>query len=167
MAERLVAADASPLIGLAAAGAFHLLHKLFGRVTVTPAVRDEVLAGGSLPGARELTEAIAGGWIEVAGPHGDLTAFADLDAGEASTLALAVESPGRCLVLIDEPSGRAHAHAHGIAVTGLAGVLLSAKRAGLMPSVRPLFERLEASNYRLSQEVIRAVLEQADEAQTT
>ena len=36
-----------------------------------------------------------------------------------------------------------------------------------MPSVRPLFERLEASNYRLSQELIRAVLEQADEAQTT
>lgn len=31
MAERLVAADASPLIGLAAAGAFHLLRTLFGQ----------------------------------------------------------------------------------------------------------------------------------------
>ena len=39
MAERLVAADASPLIGLAAAGAFDLLRKLFGRVTVTAEVR--------------------------------------------------------------------------------------------------------------------------------
>ena len=29
MAERLVTADASPLIGLAAAGAFHLLRTLF------------------------------------------------------------------------------------------------------------------------------------------
>lgn len=46
MAERLVAADASPLIGLAAAGAFDLLHRLFDRVTVTAAVRDEVIAGG-------------------------------------------------------------------------------------------------------------------------
>ena len=155
------------MIGLATAGAFHLLRKLFGRVTVTPVVRDEVLAGGSLPGARELAEAIASGWIEVAGAHGDVAPFADLDAGEASTLALAVESPGRCLVLIDEPLGRAHAHAYGIAVTGLAGVLLAAKRAGFIPSVRPLFERLEASNFRLSGEVIRAVLEQADEAQTT
>jgi len=45
MAKRLVAADASPLIGLAAAGAFSLLRDLFGRVTVTEAVRDEVQAG--------------------------------------------------------------------------------------------------------------------------
>lgn len=46
MAERFVVADASPLIGLAAAGAFDPLRRLFGRVTVTAAVRDEVLAGG-------------------------------------------------------------------------------------------------------------------------
>ena len=37
MAERLVAADASPLIGLAAAGAFDLLRSLFVRITVTEA----------------------------------------------------------------------------------------------------------------------------------
>ena len=59
MADRFVAADASPLIGLATAGAFHLLKELFGRVRVTPAVRSEVLAGGSLPGASELAAAIA------------------------------------------------------------------------------------------------------------
>jgi len=109
MADRFVAADASPLIGLATAGAFHLLKDLFGRVTVTPAVRDEVLAGGSLPGAPELAEAIASGWIELAETHGDVPALADLDAGEASTLALAVESPDEWLVLIDEPLGRARA----------------------------------------------------------
>lgn len=54
MASRLVVADASPLIGLAAAGAFDLLRRLFGQVTITDSVRDEVLAGGERPGAREL-----------------------------------------------------------------------------------------------------------------
>lgn len=34
MAKRLVAADASTLIGLVAAGAFGLLHRRFGCVTV-------------------------------------------------------------------------------------------------------------------------------------
>ena len=58
MAERLVAADASPLIGLAAAGAFHLLRTLFDQITVTAAVRDEVLPGTQLPGGNELAEAI-------------------------------------------------------------------------------------------------------------
>ena len=85
-----------------------------------------------------------------------MAAFADLDAGEASTLALAVESPDHFLVLIDEPLGRARGHASRIAVTGLVGVLLAAKRAGFIPSIRPLFERLE---------VIRAALEQAGEVQ--
>ena len=167
MAERLVAADASPLIGLAAAGAFDLLRALFDRVTITAAVRDEVLAGGGRPGARELTEAIERGWIEVAAVRPDRDRFTDLGAGEASTLALAINHPGRCLVLMDETLGRAHARAHGIAVTGLAGVLLAAKRVGLIPNVGPFLERLERSDFRLSEELIRTVLEQAGEAPTT
>ena len=167
MAERLVAADASPLIGLAAAGAFDLLRRLFDRVTVTAAVRDKVLAGGARPGARELTEAIESGWIEVAAVRPDRERFTDQGAGEASTLTLAIEHPGRCLVLMDEPLGRAHAQAHGIAMTGLVGVLLAAKRAGLVSSVGPLLERLEESNFRLSEELIRTVLEQAGEVPAT
>ena len=68
---------------------------------------------------------------------------------------------------MDEPLGRAHARTHGIAVTGLAGVLLAAKRAGLISSVRHYLERLEASNFRLSEELIRTILEQAGEAPAT
>ena len=41
MDARLVAADASPLIGQAAAGAFGVLHKLFGTVTVAAVVPDD------------------------------------------------------------------------------------------------------------------------------
>ena len=163
MAERLVAADASPLIGLAAAGAFDLLRRLFERVTVTAEVRDEVMAGGGRPGVREMAEAIDNGWMVVAVAGPDKAQFADLGAGEASTLALAIESPGPCLILMDEPVGRAHARARGIPVTGLAGVLLAAKRAGFISRVSPLLERLEGSNFRLSEEVIRTVLEQAGE----
>ena len=164
MAERFVAADASPLIGLAAAGGFDLLRRLFGRVTVTRSVRDEVWAGGDRPGARELAEAVEAGWIEVWRADVDAGLFSDLDVGEASTLALACRHSGRCLVLIDEPFGRSHARLNGIAATGLAGVLLAAKRAGLIPAVQPYFERLGMSGFRLSQEVVCAILEQAGEA---
>ena len=167
MAERLVVADASPLIGLAVAGAFDLLRRLFGRVTVTAAVRDEVMAGGDRPGAREMSEAIANGWVEVAANPMGGEHFTNLGAGEGSTLTLAIESPGQCLVLMDEPLGRAHARAHGIAATGLAGVLLAAKRAGFILSVRHYLGRLEAGNFRLSEELIQTVLEQAGEAPET
>lgn len=40
--ERLVFGDASPLIGLAAAGGFNLLRRLFGALRVTAAVRDAI-----------------------------------------------------------------------------------------------------------------------------
>ena len=165
MAERLVAADASPLIGLAAAGGFDLLRRLFGRLVVTTQVRDEVLAGGELPGARELGDAIRDGWIKVEHVRTDATNLRDLDAGEASTLTLAALHDGPCLVLMDEPSGRLYARSHGLNVTGLAGVLLAAKNAHLVASVRPFFERLEKSNFRLSTAIVRAVLEQAGEAE--
>ncbi|MDE2816064.1 MAG: DUF3368 domain-containing protein [Chloroflexota bacterium] len=163
MAERLVAADASPLIGLAAAGAFHLLRTLFDQITVTATVRDEVLVGRQLPGAMELAEAIRDGWINVVDVEPDLIAFANLDAGEASTLTLAIRHGRPCLVLMDEPAGRTYAQRHGITVTGLAGMLVEAKNARLTHSVRPLLNRLRASGFRLSDEIIRAILEKAGE----
>ena len=119
-------------------------------------------------GARELTEAIEGGWIEVAAVRADSEHFAELGAGEGSTLALAIEHPSQCLVLMDEPLGRAHARAHGIAVTGLAGGADRGQARGLSYRVFVIFlERLEASNFRLSEEVIQTVLEQAGEAPAT
>lgn len=164
MAKRLVAADASPLIGLAAAGAFDLLRELFGTVTVTAAVRKEVMAGKNRPGARELAAAVRSGWIKVARNPSTLDEFPELDEGEASTLALVLKHGGDCLLLMDEPLGRAHARARGIAVTGLAGVLLAAKHAGRVQRVRPLFERLAQSDFRISDEIIRAVLKEVGEA---
>jgi hypothetical protein len=161
MAERLVAADASPLIGLAAAGAFELLRGLFGRVTVTEAVRDEVQAGADRPGARELAAAIRDGWIEVAPTPAGLEKLPELATGEASTLLLAQEHDGECLVLMDEKLGRARARALELSVTGLAGVLLEASRAGLVDDLRPLFDRLARSDFRISPDVVRAVLDEA------
>ena len=163
MAERLVAADASPLIGLAAAGAFDLLRSLFVRITVTEAVRDEVLAGGELPGASELAAAIQDGWIEVVSDYCRM-GFEELGAGEASTLALALNHQGACLVLMDDPLGRSHVRALGIVATGVAGVLLSAKDARLVHAIRPFFERLERREFRLSKEIVHAILKQAGEA---
>lgn len=164
MASRLVVADASPLIGLAAAGAFDLLRRLFGRITITDSVRDEVLAGGERPGARELAEAIGAGWIIVVNAPCGASIFPTLGAGEASTLAYAMGRSESCLVLMDDLSGRAHARANGLSLTGLAGVLVAARKHGYVDNVRALLKKLEACDFRLSREVIDTLLELAGEA---
>ena len=90
-------------------------------------------------------------------------AFADVDAGGSSTLTLAAAHIGPALILMDEALGRSYANTHGLAVTGVARVLLAAKKAGLVRHVRPFLERLDARNFRLSDQIVRAVLEQAGE----
>ena len=163
MATRLVAVDASSLIGLAKAGAFGLLRDLFGTIAVTRIVRDEVLAREDLPGAQELRSAIDARWASVHDVDADAEAFADLDAGESSTLVLAHAHRGRCLVVMDERHGRSQAEKLGIAVTGVVGILLAGKKEGLLDAVRPILGELDRSGFRLSRNVVKAVLKAADE----
>ena len=165
MAEaRIVLSDASPLIALAAAGVFDLLRALFGSVTVTATVRREVLAGKGRPGDRELREAIRAGWVRVQRARPPDPQLADLDEGEATTLAAAAPLGARCLVLIDDPLARRRARALGLSIVGTAGVLLIAKKRRLIPAVRPLLEALMNRDFRLSAQVVAAVLEEAGEA---
>ena len=143
MATELVVADASTLIGLASAEAFGLLDKLFGQIVVSEAVRDEVLAGGNRAGARELSGAIQSGTIKVLPVKPIAALAASLDVDEAGTPTLGIEDAGLSLVLMDEMIGRSYARSHGLNVTGLVGVLLAARREGLVSSVRPFLERLK------------------------
>ena len=106
MAKELVISDASTMIGLASAEAFDLLCQLFGEVVVTTVVRDEVLAGGDRPDVRELTGAVADGWIKVIHVRPIAALSASLDVGEATTLTPASEHSGLSLVLMDEAIGR-------------------------------------------------------------
>ncbi|HVY65360.1 MAG TPA: DUF3368 domain-containing protein [Gammaproteobacteria bacterium] len=126
-----VIADASPLIGLAAARAFHVLRALYGTVTITRLVKDEVTGHANRPGARELTAAMREGWIRVAPAPPETWTFPALDPGEASTIALARQHAG-ALVLMDDARGREQAAALGIETLGVNAVLLAAKDAGIL-----------------------------------
>ena len=120
--NRFVAADASPLIGLAIAGAFDLLRELYGTLTITRLVKDEITARADLPGAPELETAMREGWIRVAPTPLDTWKLTQIDAGEASTIALACEHE-QALLLMDDKLGCEHASALGLQTTGLMGVL--------------------------------------------
>ena len=163
MARRLVAVDASSLIGLSAIDAFDLLEKLYAEIAVTSAVREEVAAGEGLAGNADLEAALAAGWIRVANAGAEGPDFPGLGAGEASTLRLVVAHRGASLVVIDEQRGRAQAKAFDIPVTGVVGVLLDAKRQGHIQAISSLLERLRSSGFRLSTALVEDVLDQADE----
>lgn len=161
---RTVAADASPLIGLAVAGALHLLRKLYGTVLITRLVKDEAAGDTARPGARELDAALREGWLRVAPTPSDTwSRLEGMDAGEASTIALAAAHDG-ALVLMDDARGRAEALALGLEVVGVADVLLAAKRARLIAAVRPLIERLRRGGFTLPSDSVSQLLDDAGEA---
>ena len=159
---RFVVADASPLIGLATAGALHLLRELYGTVTISRLVKDEVTGQPKRPGARELDAAMREGWVRVAPAPLTTWQLNGLDSGEASTLALAAEHES-ALVLMDDAQGRTQAAALGLEVLDLAGVLLAAKRAQLVAAVRPLLARLKRRGFTMPKDVRRALLHDVGE----
>ena len=84
-------------------------------------------------------------------------------AGEAEVLAVALERPGST-VLLDEKRARRLAGERGVAVIGTVGVVLRAKRVGLIPAVRPVLDALVESGFRLSDGLYRGALQRAGEA---
>lgn len=162
MAAELIAADASPLIGLATVQALPLLRDLFGTVTITRAVRDEVMAGGDLPGAPELDAAMRDGWVRVTPTPMGTWKFQDLGTGEASTIALALQH-GSARILMDDALGRERAAALGLALIDTASLLADAKRARLIDRVAPLLERLTRRGFTIPEASRRAALAAAGE----
>jgi predicted nucleic acid-binding protein len=75
---------------------------------------------------------------------------------------LALESAGAVAVL-DDRLARRFAETLQIQVTGTVGLLLDAKRAGLIPAVAPLLDRLQDLRFRLASHTRQAVLRLAGE----
>lgn len=61
-------------------------------------------------------------------------------------------------VIIDDLAGRRCAEALGIPVRGTLGIVLTAKKRGLIPSARPILEQLRLSGMYLSEKVINQAL---------
>ena len=150
--------NASPLIGLASVAGLAWLPRLFGRVLITPTVRSEVLTGLGRPGEPRIASAIRRREIEVLRRDSPGPELPELDAGEASTIRAALTRGPHVLVVLDEMAARRVARGLGLHCTGTVGVIVEARRAGLVKKVRPLFDRLAEDGFYLAPELIVAVL---------
>ena len=158
MAQEAAFVDASPLIGLAGVGGLIWLPKLYGAAYITQAVRDEVLPGRGLPGESDIRSALRRKHLRVLRRKPTEPEFPDLDGGEASTLRAAIGHGEGALIVIDDLAARQAAGALKLAFTGTVGVILDAKRAGLIDAVRPVFERLAQTDFRLSSRIVEEIL---------
>lgn len=86
----------------------------------------------------------------------------DLGPGETEVIMLAMESSD-CVVILDDALARKTAEQLGIKVTGTLGVLLDAKRAGLIDDLTSVINHLQVLNFRLAPHTRKAVIRLAGE----
>ena len=85
-----------------------------------------------------------------------------VDSGEAEAIQLATEQ-NATLLLIDDRKGRKTAKKRGIHIIGTGGVLIVAKKAGLLAEVSPVLKELASIGYRLSPALCERIIELAQQ----
>ena len=145
MTESLAVTDSSPLIILWQTGRLELLRQVFDHVVVPPAVEGEVR-----PSLRGLPR-----WIDqqAVPPLLDM----NLGPGEREAIALALAIAADYLIVDDLPARRL-ATRLGLRITGSAGILVRARRLGLIDAVRPDLDAMIASGLYMSRQVYLEVL---------
>jgi len=159
-----IVSNASPLINLVRIGKLPLLRKLYGELLIPEAVwREVVTEGVGQPGAEEIKGAT---WIErrvVKNTELVQVLLQELDAGEAESIALALEVEADWL-LMDEHLGRETARHLHLRCIGLVGVLIIAKREGLISTIKPCLDALrDLAGFRLKDGLYIKVLQDEGE----
>ena len=161
-----IVSNASPLINLARIKKLDLLHQLYDELTIPDAVWQEVvIEGAGQAGAND--EVSNARWIKtqaVENKHLVRALQQELDAGESEAIALVLEI-GAELLLMDEHLGRETARHLGLRYIGLIGILIEARRKGLISAVKPHLDALrDMAGFRVSGALYRQVLQDEGEA---
>jgi predicted nucleic acid-binding protein len=156
-------ANASPLILLFKSGLADLLPRLFVEVAVPDAVWEEVVAGGETDAAATLLPSVS--WVRrvtVPAIAPEVVVW-NLGDGESAVLSFALSRP-EYRAMVDDRAARNCARTLHIQTLGTGGLLLLAKRRGLIQSVTVELQKLRGAGLWLSDEVIAMLKEQAGES---
>lgn len=154
--------DTSPLQYLHQLRYLDLLPRLAGKVIVPPAVVRELALGKAAGHDVPAVDAIE--WIEIAQPAAVAVErlIGNLGPGETQVLMLVMERVD-AIAVVDDKLARWLAETLNLKFTGTLGLLLDAKRAGLIETVAPLLHRLQGLGFRMAPAVQRMILNAAGE----
>ncbi|MCS7266288.1 MAG: DUF3368 domain-containing protein [Armatimonadetes bacterium] len=160
-----VVSNTSPIMNLALIGRLDLLQALYTQLFIPEAVGKELECLAQHH--NELKGIVGLDWIKQMSVQNRVlvkSLQSILDEGEAEAIALAAEL-GADLLLIDERHGRKVCQRLGIKVIGLVGVLIEAKRRGILHEVKPYLDALVGqAGFWLSQPVYIRAMKEVGEA---
>lgn len=155
-------ANASPLILLSRTGRLDLIRVAGSAVVVPRPVADEIgMKGGDDITHRAMRET---SWLSVvpAPRVPQELAVWELGAGESSVLAWALVHPGS-VALLDDLEARRCAESLQIPLLGTVGIVLLARRRGVIPLARPVLEELVSAGMYLAERTLAEALRRVGE----
>jgi len=148
----IVIADTSCFIVLQKVNQLDLLRLLYNAVITTPEIAEEYKL--ELPP-----------WVSIksaSDQHFIQQLQLRLDVGEASAIALALEIKD-CTLVLDDLKARKEAEHLKLDFTGTLGLIVKAKRSGLIKSAKEISDQMKKFGIRVSEEVLTDILKQAGE----
>ena len=152
MQSNLIISDTSCFIALSNIGELSLLRLLYKKIITTTEIAQEF--GESLPNWVEI--------VSVSDKSKQELLEMQVDTGEASAIALALESENPFLI-IDDHKARKVAQNLKLNHTGTIGVIVAAKQKGIINSIKPILKKIKETNFRISADLELQALLQAKE----
>lgn len=153
----IIISDTSPITSLIRIKQIEILKKIYSNVIIPKSVYNELLVEHKRLPSFIIVEKV------IDKKYADFLKI-ELDEGEAEAIALAKEKKAAFL-LIDEMKGRLIAEREGITIIGLIGVLLAAKKKGLISSIKEMIELLQTNaGFWISEEFKTRILDVAGES---
>jgi predicted nucleic acid-binding protein len=160
--SKLLAVNSSPLILLGRISRLDLLPAIAERVVIPHSVLGELSVKDGTDWLATTVTAIPGFEIVDDSQIPATVARWDLGAGESAVLAYCLLNPGYRAVL-DDQKGRRCARSLGVALLGTLGVVVEARRQGLIPVARPIVAAIRGAGYYIEDELIAAALQEIGE----
>lgn len=149
---KIVISDASTLILFDKIDEIGILQKVYGELITTSEVAEEF--GEKLPD-----------WIKVQAVSDKKYQWlleTQVDAGEASAIALASEFDN-VLLLLDDLKARKLATQLKFKITGTLGVIHKAKQMSVINKVKPMIDKIVLTDFRIADHIIQEILRLNDE----
>jgi predicted nucleic acid-binding protein len=104
-------------------------------------------------------------WIEIKDPnnkHYQKILELDIDKGEASAIALALEMSNSILI-IDDLKGRKISDKLNLKYSGTFGLILRAKQEGIINNAKDVLNKIRKTNFRFSENLFKTIISEAGE----
>ncbi len=158
--DKIIIADAGPLIALAGVDQLSLLSDLFSTVWITTSVKEECLAKSGKD-SNNIAKVIKMGWLKEKEIFVSPNLYSNsLGDGEISSIEWAKKLTSEdcsCLIILDDKLARKYAFEAKLNFIGTVRLLDIAEKKKLIESAELLIKKISSNGYRISVDILQQV----------